>query len=217
MKIFIDFDDVLFNTKEFIADLKKVFYKNGISKKMYTESYEAHPNINSSGKLSKYDVYDHINILEEKFKIDVTNLRQDIDNVIAELSRYVFPDVPEFIGRFEKKDIHIISFGETKLQTDKIDNSGLKNKVKSTLIIYELKSSGVNKIIQKYKINTEEEMYFIDDRIEQISDVKKKFPQIKTVLVGRKEGRYRDRKNKYCDYKISQLKELEKIIKIHGE
>ena len=37
MKVFIDFDDVLFNTRDFKRDLINIFIKNGVSRKQFTE------------------------------------------------------------------------------------------------------------------------------------------------------------------------------------
>ena len=36
---FIDFDDTLFNTKKFKKELIKIFLKNNINKKQFTEFY----------------------------------------------------------------------------------------------------------------------------------------------------------------------------------
>ncbi|MFZ2193748.1 MAG: hypothetical protein WAV31_05890, partial [Candidatus Moraniibacteriota bacterium] len=39
MKLFIDFDDVLFNAKKFKTDLINIFIKNGVSKLEFENSY----------------------------------------------------------------------------------------------------------------------------------------------------------------------------------
>ena len=41
MKVFIDFDDVLFNTKKFIEDMEVIFQKHGISKNIFMKHTKA--------------------------------------------------------------------------------------------------------------------------------------------------------------------------------
>ena len=43
-------------------------------------------------------------------------------------------------------------------------------------------------------------------------DVKKAIPQMITIFLSRKEGRYCDEKNEFCDWQVHDLKEAEKII-----
>jgi hypothetical protein len=54
--------------------------------------------------------------------------------------------------------------------------------------------------------------FLLEDRVAQITDVEKRFPFVKTILLKRKEGRYDDKKNKYCEFEAKNLKEALKII-----
>jgi hypothetical protein len=76
-----------------------------------------------------------------------------------------------------------------------------------------MKAKALEKVLKKDKPAKKEKIYFIDDRVEQIGDVKKKFPQAITIFVKRNEGRYNDKRNKYCDFQIKNLNEALKIIK----
>jgi hypothetical protein len=98
------------------------------------------------------------------------------------------------------------------LQKQKIANSGIAKKFKQIEIVNELKARAVGNLIKKNKLSIRDDLYFLDDRVEQLEDVKKRYPSIKTILVRRKEGRYRDNKNKYCDFVCNNLKQVEKII-----
>ncbi len=213
MKIFIDFDDVSFNTGKFVLDLKKVFAKHGIDEKIFAQSYLDYPIRNKNGSLKKYDVYHHIDILENKIKVDVTNLRKDVDRLISGAKKYLFADVYDFVSFCGKSNVYVVSYGDTQLQFDKMIHSGLPENVKNVLISDDLKSKGVAEIIGKDRIKKSEAMYFLDDRIEQLEDVKKKFPRITTILVKRKQGRYNDAMNGFCDFEAGDLERAEKIIK----
>lgn len=210
MKIFIDFDDVLFNTKKFKKDYFSIFKKNGISKKVFEDCYYDE---SEEGKdVKKYDPIRHVKKACEISKVRIDVLQRDIDRFITDTNRYVFSDADDFLSSFRKKDLCLVSFSKTKFQWFKIFKSGIAGNFKKIEIVDELKSNIIGKIIRKEKLKKDSDIYFIDDRAEQIRDVKIRFPQIKTILMKRKEGRYKDQRNKYCDFECSSLKQAKKII-----
>ena len=211
MKIFIDFDDVLFNTKKFKKGCFEIFKKNGVPKKIFDECYYD-PLDNRSIKV--YDVTGHIDRICERVGLSPSIFREEVDSFVADTSQYVFPDVFGVLEKFQKKELCIVSFSVTNFQKSKIAGSGVVKYFSGVKIVDVLKGAAVAEIIEKEKLHNDKELYFIDDRTEQIESVKKACSQVKTILCVRREGRYRDRKNKYCDYKIANLKEIEKIIKI---
>ena len=93
-------------------------------------------------------------------------------------------------------------------------NSGIGKFIPNIVITDTSKAEAIAKILENEKNNTSENIFFIDDRSEQIRDVKEKFPNVITVLVKRPEGRYQEmQKEDCCDYEAHNLKEVEKIIK----
>ena len=89
-----------------------------------------------------------------------------------------------------------------------------KKYIEDIVITDKLKSEAIGLIIDKYKI-IDQELYFLDDRSEYLGEVKNKFPEIKTVLIKRPEGRYDDDMDKHCDFEAKNLQQVEKII--HGK
>jgi hypothetical protein len=75
------------------------------------------------------------------------------------------------------------------------------------------KVHSLRKIIGGGKKQKNEAMFFIDDRAEYMADIKKNYPAICTILLQRKEGRYLNKKNRYCDFLAKNLQETLKIIK----
>ena len=71
----------------------------------------------------------------------------------------------------------------------------------------------LKKIIRKQRIPQTETLVFIDDRIENIHDVKKNLPAVTTILAKRREGRYNYPKDKYCDFEIKTLWQTVRIIR----
>ena len=212
VKIFIDFDDVLFNTKSFIADMEAVFKKHGISKDIFYETYQSDGNFSGkiNSKMRSYDPSLQFKKIREKVKIDTRHLQSDFENLVKDTSKYIFEDVKNFLYKLQKKDIFLLSFGTNKFQNKKIKNSGIEKYFNKIIIVeqYE-KGKAIEKIIGKSR----ESFCFIDDRVAFLAEVKIRYPFAKTFLVKRREGRYKDKKNKYCDFSVNNLKQILEIIK----
>ncbi|MFH0969360.1 MAG: hypothetical protein V1804_02535 [Patescibacteria group bacterium] len=207
MKIFIDFDDVLFNTKCFRKDIRDSFIKNGISGKIF-DKYYTDPKEYETGIRQKYNPERHIDRIRKKFKINKKSIVSGIDGLLMKGEKYIFSDVLDFFENFRKNELYIISNGDSGFQKKKIEGSKIKKYFKAVKISDRPKSNRIRGMLTK-----KEKTYFLDDRVEYISEVKKAFPSVITILVKRKEGRYNDEKTKYCGYEVKNLKEALKIIK----
>jgi hypothetical protein len=141
--------------------------------------------------------------------LDYKEFKKDILLFTQDTQSYVFGDVVKFLQNFSKENLYIISFSKTEFQKTKIFNSGIVEFFKQVKITNDSKGEEVYKII-KNKQN--QLMFFIDDKVEHIKTVKLKNPQIITILLSRKEGRYNDNKNKYCNYQAINMKEVLNII-----
>lgn len=212
MKIFIDFDDVLLNTKKFIKNFRKIFKENGISELVFRKYYYDYPIRQKGGRLKKYDSIEHVKRIKKELGMDTRKLEKDLKKFIETAEKYVFSDVEQFLLNLRKDDLYLVSYAKTKFQEDKIKNSGLAKHFKGIIILDKMKSDALKSIIKKDKISKKEKLYFIDDRVEQVSDVKRNIPALKTLLMRRKEGRYSDMRSRYCDFEVKNLKEAAKII-----
>jgi FMN phosphatase YigB (HAD superfamily) len=210
MKILIDFDDVIFNTKQFREDLISVFLESGISKEAYDESYYDP----SDDRIVKtYDPRAQIERLDGKFDVNAEKLLNDINAFMKSAEKYVFEDVVSFIEFFGKDNAYVISFGDIAFQEEKVNNSGIRRIVKGVTITDKLKAVAVSRMMEEKDEFPDKKIFFLDDRVEQIHDVKEKFPGIMTILVKRPEGRYQEMmKESCCDFEAHNLKEAEKII-----
>lgn len=209
MKIFIDFDDVLFCTRDFKVDFKNVFKNVGVSSSDFEETYKIVRN-NEKG-VDGYNYDDHIKILDKRDVVDGGALKKAVNEFLINSEKYVFSDVVEFLEKSKSMgdELFMISFGSECFQKSKIENSGLGK------YFSDIKIGDIDKAVEIEKIvgeNVNDEMWFIDDRIQQIEMVKKVFPEMKTVLLKRKEGRYFDEKNEFCDFEAGDFGEVENII-----
>ncbi len=211
MRIFIDFDDVIFNAKKFKKDLIKVFIKNGISRPEFNRSYRGFSG-NPRRKPGCYDPQEQIDFLSSEKDIDRKKLMKDIDSLMVDLKKYVFKDSYKFIKHFPKKELYLVTYGNKKFQEKKVRNSGIGKYFKRIVIINRPKADAIEKLIKRDKIKKGEGLYFIDDRIGHVKNVKKKYPRAATFFIKRKEGRYKDKKNKYCDFEAENLRDVLKVI-----
>lgn len=207
MLIFLDFDDVIFNTKEFRKDYFNLFKKKGVSKKIFEEFYY---DPLDKKKIKIYHPTHHIKRICDKKSLNFEGLKNEVVRFIDDTSGYVFGDVGDFLNKFSSRNLYMISFSKTNFQKTKIFNSGIADFFGRIEITDDSKGAEIYKILKNKKIK--KDIFFIDDRVEHIRTVKSRNPQITTILFSRKEGRYRDKKNKYCDYQAKKLKEIKDII-----
>lgn len=212
MQIFIDFDDVIFNTKKFKHDFKEMFLTHGISSEIFDKYYNDPNDIRA---IKTFDPWKQIERINEELGIDTDKLTQFVDGFIADISEYVFEDVEEFAGSVGAGNICVVSFGEREFQTKKIENSKINNFIKDIVVTEESKADAINEIIEKENVKMPDRIFFLDDRIEQIREVKERFPRIISILVKRPEGRYQEmQKEGCCDHEVHNLKEAREIIEL---
>lgn len=212
MKIFVDFDDVLFNTKRFREDLIKVFIDHGVSREIFKQYYYGFPKEYKGRAFKKYNVTRHLRALKKVAGIKISKTRNDVYDFIKSSGKYVFSDTVEFLRKFRKNELYLISLSKTDFQRTKIKYSGLERFFVKIIIVDEVKSGAVRSLITENGIKCERGLFFLDDRVKQVNAVKKACRYITTILVKRKEGRYRDKKSKYCDYQVKSLSEAKKVI-----
>lgn len=210
MKIFIDFDDVVFNTKQFKNDLAEVFFNHGISRDIYEKSYY---DPNDKRSIRTYDPKTQILRIKNSVDFDKHELLNSIKVFMEDTSNYVFEDFFSFVKKYDQKNVYVVSYGDIKFQEEKINSSGIKKYVDNIFITDRLKSSIVGDFLEENKNMQAEKIFFIDDRTEQIQDVKKKNPNVATMFLKRPEGRYQDmKKDQYCDFEVHNLQEAQEII-----
>ncbi|EKD58968.1 MAG: hypothetical protein ACD_56C00017G0006 [uncultured bacterium] len=209
MKIFIDFDDVIFNTKKFNLYLRDFYDLHGIDQELIQKHYYD-PDDNSKVKL--FDSEGLFSRLEKYEKINTKNLRENFTEYIKDLSSFIFDDVENFLIGVGRENVYLVSFGLPVFQNEKITGAGINKLVSGCIVTRGLKSEAVQQVITKMNIDHKEKMIFIDDRVEHVEDIKKVFHDMTTLFLCRKEGRYCDQKNEYCDHEVHNLKEAQEII-----
>lgn len=208
MKIFVDFDDVIFNTKSFFEKLKMVYVPFGISSELFETTYEELKK-ERAGSWLGYSSSLHIEKLQECLSVDVPALQKAIDSFLRDTSEFVFPDVKDFLQWAEENtySVSVLSFGDLEFQTQKIHGTQLSAYFEKVIVTDKDKSQAL--IAEKI---SEEKVWFLDDRNHFLENVKAKIPSVQTVLVSRPEGRYADECGFGCDRQVRSLAEGKSII-----
>lgn len=213
MTILLDFDDVVFNTKKFREDLRELFFSNGVTNDLYEKTYY---DTDDGMAIKIYDPEKQlVRICETKERsIDMDGLRNSLNTFLRSTEKYVFDDVILFMKDFAEDDVILVSYGDAVFQKRKIDGSGIGKYCKDVIITEHLKSEVICELMKKKNIIGTEKVVFIDDRNEQIEDVKKKIPFVATILIKRPEGRYQEKCDmRWCDYEVYGLDEARRLIR----
>ncbi|MBP7822385.1 MAG: HAD hydrolase-like protein [Candidatus Moranbacteria bacterium] len=211
MKIFLDFDDCLFDTNAFYIDLQGIFEANGVSKELFQRAYQEIKNESQIDGAWCYSFEKHVRRLRNYVFFDEGDLHQKLATYISDTKKFLFPDVEKFliVLRESASRIYILSFGDRDHQMGKISGTGILSYIEKSIITNKDKSEAFQDEID----HEEDGVWFFDDRIKYIESVKRAFPKVKTILVRRVEGRYHDEPNEFCDYVVSDLDEALAIIK----
>lgn len=206
MKVFLDFDDTLFNTRDFINDFSSVFVSLGISSEVYRETRKrAYTMFDTT--TSVYDIDKHLaELAVHKPDFDTAQAKHLADVFLADTARYVFADVIPFFESMREKQVacYILSFGQSVFQRQKINGTGLQHYCKDIFIVQEEKSLSIAACAQ----DESERVLFVDDRAEYIAAMKKALPYVTTIQITRPEGRYQDASSAQVDFLMHDLNDI---------
>lgn len=211
MKIFIDFDDVLFNTKVFKDDIMDIFKRNGISEKIFSRYYKDGSEKKGDEKVRKYNPREQIKRIRMA-GFETKKIEKEIIKLLKNTQKYLFSDGIYFLKKFKKEELYVVSFGDKKFQREKIKNSGIEKYFKKILIVDFSKAVGIKNILRNKSIKQGEALIFLDDRVKFLKDIKKSYPGMVTIHIKRREGRFSDKETKYCDFTAEDFDEVLKII-----
>lgn len=202
--IFIDFDDVLFNTRAFKKNYFRVFSRFGVPARKAIEAY-----LEMRKDIGRDDPRIHIARLKKQYH----SLRgAELENALYRLRgrgrEYVFKDVVPFLRslRGSGRRMELISSGDPRVQRKKILSSGLNRcfNGKIHLVDNDYKSKTVKEVFGRKKTA----FVFIDDKKTTVDEIKKTFPYSFVIQVVRHRDQERARA---ADLVVRSLKELHRL------
>lgn len=190
-KLYIDFDNTLFDTQRFINDCLNIFDKYYISDNKKKEIIK---NLNI-----KNIIRDFKTILKDfslKLNIDYDSLLNDYNNILN--NNYLFHDSLNFLKKIKKKyEIILLTYGNNDYQLDKIKSSGI-SEFFNQIIITQYSKDNLN-------IDYENSI-FIDD-----------FPDILIKLMNKNCYKViRLKRGKYKDIKLEKIDTFDDFESIYN-
>lgn len=199
--IILDFDHTVFNTTKFVRALIERFSSEfGIDE----ETFMKYRN-----EVKQCCVVIDIDTFVEKLPHpNKAAMHKAIHDVIARSAAdCIFSDVRDFIAlHLPAYDIVLSTHGDSELQSEKISHSHLPADVQSHISLLP-KDKVVSHFAPHYK-----NIYFIDDKTENIDAVKKAHPQTTTYFLVRPEDHpYGERKSACdcADFTVASLSEVQ--------
>lgn len=208
MKIFIDFDDVLFNTGEFNAQFEEAFGSCGVDRELFRQTYKK---ARQREGIYNYSFDRHLLILAKEYGRDPKAIESAVQDLSRGADQFVFDDAVDFLKKLQEADheLYLVSFGAPSIQRGKVKGSNLDQYFKKIVVGEISKGEKVKEILGN---ENGEDSVFLDDRSDHIDGVKHYCSLITTILVQRAEGRYHDKRTKACDHVVDILDDAAEII-----
>lgn len=209
MNIFLDFDDVLFNTDQFRHDFQGVFEKFGIPREVFLTTYTAIKE--GQEGIQTYDYERHLASIQSVIPFEEEKLRKAVMKFVSHCEGYVFSDALPFLEYFQSvgADMFLLSYGTSLFQKEKVEGSGIERYFKKMVVGDIHKGRALNEILGE---KSGKGSWFFDDRVSHIQNVKQRNREVQTLLVSRPEGRYYDEKTVWCDFQVKSLDEARGIL-----
>ncbi|MFW5884752.1 MAG: hypothetical protein ACOCUF_00765 [Patescibacteria group bacterium] len=205
MKIFLDFDDTIFNTGKFKEDFASIFNQNGITNEEFNRTYYS----DLAKGVKGYNPKKHLELINWPDEYTKQETIQKLEKILENLEKYVFEDFYELAAKINKNNLFLISFGKMEFQEIKIKNSGvLKYFADYKVVEREDKGDYIQKIVG----DNPGSIFLVDDRPEQLAKAKEKNPGLIPIRIKRKEGRYADLKDIIKTETIYNLSEMTGLI-----
>ncbi|MFA7170975.1 MAG: hypothetical protein WC180_03205 [Candidatus Paceibacterota bacterium] len=205
MKIYLDFDDTIFDTRAFAEDLSRIFERVGFSEKDFFDNY-ALVRDNRGG----LDLDALFNQLSHQREFDIRKTRRSVDNLFANVDVFVHNDFFDFARGFSKEDLTLLSYGPTLSQREKIENSKVIPFFNEIIVTSRSKEESFPDILRKYP---SEELFFVDDKADQIDRVKTVAPSVVVMKMERPGGRHTGIKSELADHIVKDFYDVAEIIK----
>lgn len=202
----IDFDDTLFNTHDFKKSRIESLLKAGVSENDYQETY-----VEASKKndLSSYLNERHAELLTFRGYSKEKVLAALQETTGERLREFLFPDTVTFMQKLKEtgQSLVLLSLGEASFQELKVKGSGIHEYFDRMFMVQDSKEHIIAEIIDLG--HTEEEIWFINDKVGETLLIKNRFPKLNMVL--RKSASIDEE-----EYKKSNLVYFNTLTEIYG-
>ena len=180
----IDFDNTLFNTTTDKNNFREVrvreLGKLDISEELYQKTYGLARN-EKMVERAMYNDERHAEVLSQ-YGFDKQKVLQVLKSTMSEkLKTFLFPDTLDFLEVLKKKGLPLILFslGDPEFQYLKLKGCGIEHYFDRVFMTSDPKKDVMNELLKNVH---EQEVWFINDKVEETVEICDTFPQIKAIL-----------------------------------
>lgn len=204
MKIFIDFDGVLFNTGQMRDELFEILKNENFS---FEEINQAYVDECADGN---YRPDGHLKRLAEIHSFDQKLALNKIDQLIKNCKKYLFFDTIEVLGKLSKKydELILLTLGDSDFQMAKIEACDISKYFSQVLDTQIPKWQFLQNIVDQ-----NEEFIVLDDRDDNLIKIQEHFPKSKVVKMVRDE-KYHDPAGHFGGYSGEIVRGLEEFYQL---
>lgn len=171
MKVIFDFDDVIFDARQFKEFVFRSFEKRGYEN--IRTAYEAVRTQNKPFSLKEF-------ITHVTFDSSLENVEAIYDEIMSMCPHMLNQQVVLLMKSLGKENCYIVTNGDTEFQLEKIQRSLTSSLVEEIVVVSGSKADEIKKFCHKHQ---EEEVIFVDDKELFINDLFfDECPNLKTVL-----------------------------------
>jgi FMN phosphatase YigB (HAD superfamily) len=149
--------------------------------------------------------------MQRGISFDKNVIRKKLMMYFADTKRFLFLDTEGLLSTLRENGhiLYILSFGDRDFQTAKIFGTSVGSFLEKVIVTDTDKAEAM-----RSEIDVHDEVWFLDDKIHFIESVKKAFPNVRTILVQRKEDQHcKEKSSEFCDYVVRDLRKALEIIK----
>lgn len=181
-KLFIDFDDTLFDRDTFRKRLISLIKKQGFSDKEVEDGYKA------VYKNNGYDgVWAHLEHLHKNVRpIALDKASSDIESLFCEAKTLLLPEALKFLRSLDRKkyEINLITVGGLEFQKKKVSACGIESLFDNCYFTTDEKAEALAELVG------DDFFILLEDKDETIKSVKERFP--KTLVIKAEKGKLLD-------------------------
>lgn len=178
-KLFIDFDDTLFDRGRFVPDMFSIIRKYGFDDEEIEGSYKI---VYSDG----YEgIWSHLAYLHENVRsFDLNAATKDIEKFLDAAKSYLFPGAVPFLEKVNRNiyDLRLLTVGGLEFQKLKVSKSGIEKYFDQCHYSIVNKAAALENLVGKDEI-----FVLLDDKEREIVAVRAAYP--KSLAIQIEKGR----------------------------
>jgi len=179
----IDFDNTLFNTHTDQGSFVDMRYKDlaqlGVSEEIYHKTGKQIQTSTSKGQ-GLYTSERHAEAIAQ-YGFDKQEIFDALHKTMFDMRSFLFPDTEDFLQSLKNtgKPLVLFSFGDPEWQYEKVKGCGIEKYFDRVFMTKQPKQEVIHKLLEHVH---NQEVWFINDRVQETQEVIDVFPQIKAIL-----------------------------------